>query len=209
MTRPWSVDPVLDALDNSNCPKTAVVLIDAPHCIEPWVLGLTDRGWTIDSLRVTGNAEPPTDRVARRLRHLQMRRLSQLMTEEYDRVLYLEDDTIVTPDCWSRLASLLDAGYTAASGVQRDRHGSGLLGVWGYDDDSECFDPLSVTDGIYMADAVGHYCLMTSGQTYANAVIPSTTDASIDRAHTFQMRPIAVDTHVWTGHLLPDGTVLR
>jgi hypothetical protein len=124
-------------------------------------------------------------------------------------VLYCEDDTLYPPDVWSRLSALLDSGYAAASGVQRDRHGSGLMGLWRYDAAIECFDPLVIQGGLtFEADAVGHYCLLTSADTYAACELPTSTVAPIDRSHTFQMRPIAVDSAVWCGHLLENGDVL-
>jgi len=212
ITRLSTLEPVMAALNASDIPREACLLVDTTSdVVKPWVEAFHESGWSIYDVQCTNNfATTHEGTRGKRLAHLKMRRFSQAMTQNCGRVLYTEDDTLVTPDVWSRLSALLDKGYLAASGVQRDRHGTDILGLWHYDKQTECFDPLSWTQeitGIVEADAVGHFCLMTTGQTYANAVI-STTDTPIDRQHTFQMRPIAVDTAVWCGHIKPNGEVV-
>lgn len=206
VTRYWSLSRVISALDSSDCPKNISLLIDNVGC-ERWVDTFDTLGWNVE-YRYTGNGEPPLDRIERRDRHRAMRKLSQEMTRGYQRVLYIEDDTIVPRDVWSRLTAVLKSGYRAASGVQRDRHGSNLLGLWSYDNYTECFDPVSIErdSGVYSVDAVGHYCLMTDGNTYAEAEI-SPYNTSLDRTHTAQFGPIGVDSSVWCGHLTREGVI--
>jgi hypothetical protein len=203
VTRAWSIEPVVAALDASDVPKSVILLLDAPGC-EGWGRAFRERGWVTMTTR-TGNPEPPADRLERRPRHLAMRRLSQRLTAPYTRVLYVEDDTLVPPDVWTRLSALLDRGYRAASGVQRGRHGQPACGVWRQNGMAMTpFEP----EGVVEADAVGHYCLMTSGATYAGYPIVPGPNEPIDCAHTRLMAPIAVDAAVWCGHLLESGEII-
>jgi hypothetical protein len=206
VTRQRYADDVIDALDKSDCPKRVILYLDNWGC-ENWIYAFLVRGWSVTTYSSYNN-EPPVDRVARRERHRAMRKRSQELTRDCGRVLYLEDDTIVPPDVWSRLNAVIDSGYTAASGVQRDRHGSGWLGLWHYDTDSQCYDPVDIArdSGVYSIDAVGHYCLLVDGRIYAQAQITE-YDTSIDRTHTAQFGPIGVDSSVWCGHLTDNGVI--
>ncbi len=194
------------ALNASDIPREAILVLDAPAC-EGWIRAFLESGWDIVSLTLTGNEDPPSGRVERRERHLAMRRLSQTLTQWCERVLYLEDDTLVPPDVWSRLSALLDEGYMAASGVQRGRHGCPVCGVWRHDAELNIYDPFE-PDGIAEADAVGHYCLMTYGDLYATIPIAPRSNEPVDCAHTRHMAPIAVDSAVTCGHLLESGEVI-
>lgn len=194
------------ALNASDIPREVILLLDAPAC-EGWIRAFTDSGWNLVTLAMTGNDDPPVSRQERRERHLAMRRLSQSITETFGRVLYLEDDTLVPPDVWSRLSSLLDSGYLAASGVQMARHETRCCGIWRHDADANIYDPFTPV-GIVEADAVGHYCLLTEGALYASIPIEPRSNEPIDCAHTRHLAPIAVDGAVRCGHLLENGEVL-
>lgn len=214
VTRPWAAGLVVTAFAESDIPREVTLILDAPDCDE-WIYAFLERGWKVHYAR-TGNPAPPKGRFEARARHLALRSLSQRLVSAScrlsDRILFSEDDTLVPPDVWGRLSACLDAGYRAASGVQRDRHGSGLLGLWRYDPEIEVFDPLSAnpdgSDGVIEADGVGHYCLLTTAETYCTAALPPVPFTSIDRSHTHQMAPVAVDTRVWCGHLTEDGTII-
>lgn len=205
ITRLWSLDAVLTALNASDIPREAILLFDAPY-MDMWVKSFEAAGWRVRAY-ATGNDEPPLERVARRPRHLAMRLLSQELTKDCGRILYLEDDTLVPKDVWTRLSALLDTGYKAASGVQRGRHGQPLCGVWRYNRDANIMDVFE-PEGIVEADAVGHYCLMTTGDYYASIPIAPGANEPIDCAHTRHMAPIAVDSAVWCGHLLENGDII-
>jgi hypothetical protein len=193
------------SLEASDIPRKVILLLDAPGCRE-WVRAFLDRGWQVRST-ATGNPHPPIDRLERRPRHLAMRRLSQDLTRDCGRVLYLEDDTLVPPDVWSKLSILLDRGYRAASGVQRGRHGQPACGVWRRDPVMPIMSPFE-PEGIEEAHAVGHFCLLTTGSLYATLPIVPGPDEPIDCAHTRRMAPIAVDSSVWCGHLLESGEII-
>jgi len=205
-TRPWAIEPVMAALNASDIPKEAYLLLDAPGC-GGWYDAFVDSGWQI-KMMATGNPEPPEDYIERRTRHLAMRRLSQGLTRQFGRVLYLEDDTLVPPETWGPLNRLLDLGYLAASGVQRGRRQCRACGIWRADYDNRILDPFE-PEGITEADAVGHYCLLTYGNVYANLPIDPGPGEPVDAAHTRHMAPIAVDTAVWCGHLLESGEIIR
>ena len=206
VTRPWAVEPVMAALNASDIPRSVVLLIDAPGC-EGWFDAFVASGWNV-TLVMTHNPEPPEDRIARRERHVTMRRRSQDLLRDYERVLCVEDDTLVPPDVWSRLSALMDEGYTAASGVQYGRYGQRIPGIWGYNADCGIFDPIFPESGAKGADAVGHYCLMTTGTAYAMAPIAPREFEPVDIAHTKHLTPMAIDWNVVCGHLLEDGTVI-
>lgn len=205
ITRPWAVKPVLAALNASDIPHRALLLLDAPDC-DIWIDEFTRAGWEV-GIKHTHNPEPPAGRIERRSRHLAMRRLSQELTRDYGRVLYLEDDTLVPERTWKPLNALLDKGYKAASGVQRGRHGNRGCGVWHYNFDAGIMD-IYAPEGISEADAVGHYCLLTTGDYYAGIPINPGPNEPIDCAHTRFMAPIAVDASVWCGHLLENGDII-
>ena len=215
VTRPWAADRVIAALDASDCPKEIFLYIDAGGCMR-WVIELRRRGWAVDytfSADASFNLPIPSGMVERRVKHNRMRLASQRIVSEVlglnELILFLEDDTIVPPQTWTNLSRLISGGAKSASGVQRDRHGSGLLGLWSYDANIECFDPVDVEpdSGIRIVDAVGHYCFMTHGDTYVSAEIPPPI-TSIDRVHTRGCGPVAVDTGVWCGHLTESGEVI-
>lgn len=206
VTRPWAVEPVMTALNASDIPRSVVLLIDAPGC-EGWFDAFVASGWNV-TLVLTHNSEPPSDRIARRERHILMRRWSQDLLRDYERVLCVEDDTLVPPDVWSRLSALMDEGYTAASGVQYGRYGQRIPGIWTYVSEYGIFDPIFPDSGAKEADAVGHYCLMTTGDAYAQAPVAPREFEPVDIAHTKHLTPIAIDWNVVCGHLLEDGTVI-
>lgn len=205
VTRAWSIEPVMAALNVSDIPRSVVLLIDSPGC-EGWFAAFADSGWAVRFV-CTHNPYPPEGRVQRRRRHLAMRRLSQKMTANLDRVLYLEDDTLVPPDVWSRLSVGLDAGYVAASGVQLSRHEPRIPGIWRFNDGAGIYDPFEPV-GVETADAVGHFCLMTTGEAYANAPIKPNEYEPIDQCHTQQFAPIWVDPEVRCGHLKENGEII-
>lgn len=208
VTRSWAVEPVVAALDASDTPRSVILMLDAPGCWA-WVDALTDRGWAVTTV-VTGREAPPEGRIERRARHLTMRRFSQELLCGYDRVLCVEDDTIVPRDVWTRLSALLDHGYEAATGVQYTKDGQRIPGVWWLDAALELYEPVWGAEGeIGEVDACGHYCLMTSGKTYAETPIEPRADEPIDRAHTRLFAPIAVDFGCVCGHLREDGAVIR
>lgn len=210
VTRSTNIERVVDAFDKSDIPKRLILLVDAPDVGPMWVNAFYTRGWAMEVYDVSEDT-PPVARLERRSRHFKMRQMSQLLVRRRDeRILFSEDDTLVPHDVWSRLNAVMDSGFKAASGVQIDRHGSGLAGIWRYDESIECFDPAYPTrdSGVIQADAVGHFCLLTDGQTYADTPILN-AETPIDRQHTFGMRPIGVDTNVWCGHLLDDGSVIE
>lgn len=214
VSRTWSLDAFCEALDASDVPKDdALLVIDAPGC-DSWGRALRDMGFTVEQYE-TGNPEPPNGRFERRERHLFMRLLTREIVAGAHRILFLEDDTLIPPDTWSRLSALLDSGYQAASGLQRGRHGDAQCGVWRrhpvaamqplkHEGALHPFRPYSVAS----ADACGHFCLMTTGDAYANAHLDPIGSEPIDLAHTKNLAPIGVDPEVFCGHLLPDGTVL-
>ena len=205
ITRPWAIEPVMTALNASDIPKEAYLLLDAPGC-DGWIEAFVDSGWDI-TVMVTGNPEPPEDHILRRTRHLAMRRLSQGLTRDLGRVLYLEDDTLVPPKTWEPLNHLLDEGYLAASGVQRGRRTCRACGVWYMNREAGILDPYE-PEGISEAAAVGHYCLLTYGNIYGTMPIDPGPDEPVDAAHTRHFAPIAVDASVWCGHLLSDGAII-
>lgn len=208
VTRLWAIEPVVEALDASDTPRSIVLLLDAPGC-EGWVDAFRKRGWAVLSI-ATGQEAPPIRRIERRVRHLTMRRRSQELLRDYDRVLCVEDDTIVPPDVWTRLSVLLDSGYKAATGVQYTKDGQRIPGVWWLDAALELYEPVWGAAGeIGEVDACGHYCLMTSGKIYADTPIEPREDEPIDRAHTRLFAPIAVDFGCVCGHLREDGAVIR
>ena len=213
VTRTFSLDAVVEALDASDCPKSIFLYLDAPY-MQCWVEAFEERGWTVVYYDSGRRTPPSDDTLNNRMNHVLMRQLSQrlLMQHTYPqtRLLCVEDDTIVPPDVWSSLDALLNEGYTAASGVQRDRRGTGLLGVWHYDTDSDCYDPMFIPSDhvVIEADSVGHYCLMTTVETYVTTPIETRDDVPVDRQHTAQMAPIAVDTGVWCGHLTDKGDII-
>lgn len=194
------------ALNASDIPRSVVLLLDAPGC-ERWFDAFVSSGWNV-TLVLTHNCEPPRDRETRRERHRQMRVMSQELLRGYDRILCTEDDTVVPPNVWSRLSSLMDEGYMAASGVQYGRYGQRIPGVWRYNSYDGVFDPLFPETSAKEADAVGHYCLMTTGRAYAEAPIAPGPYEPIDISHTKHLTPIAVDWTMVCGHLLEDGTVI-
>jgi hypothetical protein len=205
VTRAWSRERVIAAFDASDIPKRVILLLDAPGTWD-WVDDFKARGWDVTTV-VTHHSSPPADRLARRPRHLVMRRMSQFVTQDCGRILYSEDDTLVPPDVWTRLNALLDRGYTAASGVQHGRYDHPYPGVWRWNREAgimDVFEPVGVEE----ADAVGHYCFLTTGAAYAAASINPHPDEPIDCAHTRQFAPIAVDGDVRCGHLLESGEVL-
>lgn len=212
VTRPWALPYVVEAFDASDIPKEVILYLDAPGCRD-WIRAFNDRGWVV-MWHESGRGEPPKGRVERRHRHYLMRRDSQSLVEMFDNapILFSEDDTLVPSDVWSRLTPHL-ATHTAASGVQRSRLGTDGLGVWRYNADAGCLDPYfpfdhRLTGEVVDASACGHYCLLTTARSYADAAILD-PDESIDRQHTLQLRPVAVDTGVPCGHLInPEGTVV-
>ena len=211
VTRPWAVERVVEALNASDirdhC-ENVLLYLDAPDCWE-WFDALLGSGWAVTTIR-TGRGDPPTGRIERRERHLAMRRESRRLLKPYDRVLCVEDDTLVPEDVWTRLSHLIDGGwgFTAASGLQYSRDGQRIPGVWYYSDESSIYEPLWSIPGITFADACGHYCLMTTGKAYADAPIEPEPNEPIDRAHTKHLAPIGVDFGCVCGHLLPDGRVI-
>jgi hypothetical protein len=205
VTRPWACERGVSAFDASDIPKSVILLLDAPGC-DNWVTAFRSAGWHVTTTR--GNqTPPPIDRLARRPRHLIMRRMSQFLTQDCGRVLYSEDDTLVPPDVWTRLSALLDQGYTAASGVQHGRYDHPYPGVWRWNREANIMDVFEPV-GVEEADAVGHYCLMTTGAVYAAAPIEPHPNEPIDCAHTRFLAPIAVDAAVRCGHLLETGEVI-
>ena len=205
VTRIWSIEPVVAAFDASDIPKEVYLLLDAPGC-EGWADAFHERGWLTHTV-ATRNPDPPAGRLERRSRHRVMRTLSQEMTKNLGRVLYSEDDTLVPHDVWHRLSALLDAGYTAASGVQRGRHECNACGVWHWDREANIMDVFH-PHGIEEADAVGHYCLMTTGAAYAAAPLSEHPNEPVDTGHTRRLAPIAVDSSIWCGHLKENGEII-
>jgi len=204
VTRTRTMERVVASIEASDIPRKAIVLIDGPGC-EAWPKALTRAGFDVEC-HVTGNGKAPFSTDARRARHLRMRRLSQTLTRDKGRVLYLEDDGIVPADVWSRLSALLDSGYAAVSGLQTSRHGGlrapGLWlhrnGLWATVWPSEA-SPV---------DACGHFCLLTDGETYSRG-FDLTGGEAIDRAHTQHLTPLGCDPDVVVGHLLDNGQVIR
>jgi hypothetical protein len=206
VTRPWAVEAVVDALNASDIPRSVVLMLDAPECWG-WFDALLDSGWLV-TVVTTGRGDPPADRIARRSRHLAMRLDSQGLLKDYDRVLCVEDDTLVPRDVWTRLSGLLDRGYTAATGLEYTKDGARVPGVWRFDRNLGLYEPMFGT-GIGEVAACGHYCLMTTGAEYAGAKIDPDVDEPVDRAHTKHLAPIAVDFDCICGHLREDGAVIR
>ena len=208
VTRPWAIEPVVDAFDASDVPKSVILYLDAPGC-EGWIDAFESRGWAVETYR-SGNPAPPEGRVIRRGRHLLMRRRSQeISRERKGPILYSEDDTLVPPQTWGPLMRLLKRWRcTAASGVQYARWGCHIPGTWVYDESSHIYEP-HIETRVYHADAVGHYCLLTDAQTYANTPIDTNEFSPVDLAHTKNFACILVDPAVRCKHLLEDGTVIE
>ena len=210
VTRPWAVERVVEALNasdiRSHC-DNVLLYIDAPDCWV-WFDALIDSGWAVTTV-TTGRGEPPEGRIERRVRHLAMRLESQKLLRGYDRVLLVEDDTLVPSDVWARLSALLDCGCTAASGLQYSRDGQRIPGVWRVNYEAGVYDPIwPSANNIGSISSCGHYCLMTTGEAYARAPIDPRPNEPIDRAHTKHLAPIGVDFECLCGHLLPDGGVI-
>lgn len=215
VTRPWAIEPVVSAIVASDIPPSVNLLIDAPGC-RGWVDAFLDYGWAV-RVRETGNPTPPESRQERRNRHLAMRLLSQEMMGLYPgRILYLEDDTIVPENVWGRLSWYLDADFEAASGIQRARHEHKLYGVWRFNHEAQVWDVMDVSERrsmtglpfVHEADAVGHYCFLTTGVDYGRHPIQPLPNEPIDIAHTKHFAPIGVDPTVVCGHLLETGEIL-
>ncbi len=202
ITRTWSADIVSKAIVDSDLPRNIILYFDAPNCIETWIDKFP--GFNINIFS-SDNDDPPFNVFDRRSRHLEMRRISQKITKDYDYVLYIEDDTIIPKNTWSTLFGYLELGYKAASGIQIGRHGSLIYGVWKKINGS--WMSVNATSPM-VVDAVGHYCLLTSGKTYADAIIEPFYNEPIDRAHTKNISKLIVDPSIHCGHLLENGEVL-
>jgi hypothetical protein len=192
VTRDWTREQFCTALAASDVPRGRLILIlDAPGC-EAWPDSLSAIGFDVET-HVTGNPDPPTDRMDRRPRHRTVRRLTQALVPDGP-LLCLEDDTIVPPDVYSRLAAI----GPNATAVQRGRHSrSAACGIY------RNGHPLKRGHGIERIEACGHYCLLTTGEAYRTAVI---LDAgAVDKAHTEQIPGLRVDWDCVCGHLTEDG----
>lgn len=192
VTRAWTRDAVVAAIAASDVPRGVVHLVlDAPGC-GSWAPALEAAGFEV-RITDTGNAEPPEDRLERRDRHRAMRRLTQRILPELGELLCLEDDTIVPPDVYARLAS---AGPNA-TGVQVSRHGSRALGVLG----------AVRRRGVDVEEiqACGHFCLRTTCEAYRTA--PILPRGAVDAEHTSRIRPLVVDWRCVCGHLTEGGVL--
>lgn len=198
VTRAWTRQQVMASIAASDIPRTSVILVaDAPN-IGPWDKDFADLGFDV-SVYHTGNSTPPDShqlgndprRLVRMERHREMRRLTQRLVPDGP-LLCIEDDGILPPDVFARLS----AAGPNATGVQLGRHAKRTPGViWP-----------EKTEGIANVGACGHYCLLTTGETYKAAPIPEA--GSVDLGHTASIRPLVVDWDCKVGHLTEDEGVL-
>lgn len=210
VTRPWSMIPVIDALESAEPrEKRVLLLVDAPGC-ECWEREFQARHWET-LVYETGNEAPPEDRLARRQRHRDMRLLSKAILRNVDPelTLFIEDDTILPPKGWR---TLFDIWYghpnvDAVSGHQYGRYGQAIPGLWRYDRESQCYDPVW-EHGTFPVDACGLYCLMMMSDHYARTPISESAALPVDICQTKNILRILGTTRVRCGHLLENGDIL-
>jgi hypothetical protein len=188
--RAWTRAAVCGAIAVSDIPREKLLLIlDAPGC-EPWGDSLEALGFDVTT-HATGNDYPSDDRIERRPRWREMRRLSQTLVPGGP-LLCIEDDVIVCPDIYTRLSAL----GPHATGVVVDR-GRGKTPV---------IYPLRsrMGKGIEGVEGCGYNCLLTTGEAYRSAVLGNGPGPA-DIEHTAQLRPLRVDWGCICGHLTEKG----
>jgi hypothetical protein len=190
VTRAWSREAVCAAIAASDIPRGRVILVlDAPGC-EAWSEALASLGFAV-SLFETGNPDPPTDRLRRRVRHAAMRDLTLRLIPDGE-LLILDDDTLVPVDVYARLS----AAGPHATGIQVSRWGNDLCGVYRGD------RPLREGMGVEAIDYCGHYCLLTTGAMYRATAVHGPSEC--------YMQPIPGLVADWgcvCGHLTDRGVL--
>lgn len=211
VTRPWSMIPVIDALEDAEPrEKRVMLLIDAPGC-ECWDREFQARHWET-MVCYTGNDAPPEGRIERRQRQREMRLMSKAMMRqiEPELTLFIEDDTILPPKAWRTLFEIWyndPFACDAVSGHQYGRHGQLIPGLWHYDREAQCYDPVW-NEGTFRVDACGLYCLMTMSDLYARTPISESEYLPVDICQTKNILDIVATTRVRCGHLLENGDIL-
>lgn len=190
VTRSWTREAVCAAIEASDIPRERCILVlDAPDCLR-WEASLRTLGFIVDT-HLTFNPEPPTDRLARRIRHNAMREFTIGLVPDGP-LLILDDDTIVPSDVYARLS----ACGPHSTGVQRSRWGSTRCGVYrdGY--------ALRPGTGVEDIDYCGHYCLLTTGEVYRE-----TACHTPDQCYMQPIEGLKVDWDCQCGHLTKEGVL--
>lgn len=191
VTRPWTRQPICEAIATSDIPRGRVLLVlDTPGC-EMWEESLRGIGFSVETHH-TGIAEPvPSRRLARRPRHNKMREFTIGLVPDGE-LLILDDDTIVPPDVYARLK----AAGPHATGIQVSRHGNMLCGVY------RNGRALLAGTGVEPVDFCGHYCLLTTGAMYRKTALHKPSEC--------YMQPIPglkADWDCVCGHLTERGVL--
>lgn len=191
VTREWTRPLVVSALDASDIPREKFLLVyDGPEPTARWETDLRALGFHVET-HSTYRPEPPTERLARRPRHNQMREFTCRIVDDGP-LLILDDDSLVPPDVYARLST---AG-THASGVQVSRHGNELCGV--YRDGR----PLTEGSGVERIDYCGHFCLLTTGEMYRETAMHTP-----DQCYMQPIPGLVCDWDCVVGHITEGGVL--
>lgn len=97
--------------------------------------------------------------------HEKLHTLVDKNKKKYNYIIQLEGDSVLEPDCFTRLIARLDEvpakdfGYV--SGVEVGRHGLYCIGAWEFADDRRSFKSIDPkVKGLHEVDATGFYCLL-------------------------------------------------
>jgi hypothetical protein len=190
----WTCEAVCGAIEVSDIPRErAIIIEDAPGC-GVWEECLRALGFDCTVYR-TGNDHPPEDRLVRRPRWREMRRLSQALAPDGP-LLCIEDDVLVCPDIYARLANV----GPHVTGVVVGRHSRRKLPV---------VYPLRTAypaEGTEDIEGCGYNCLLTTGEAYKEVAL-GYGPGPADIEHTAHLRPLRVDWGCRCGHITEGGVL--
>lgn len=170
-TRLWAVDRFFDSVAESDIPIKSchfIAYIDhnSQELVDAIEKRLAEQPWAKVTVHVTGEA-PPDDNsgtAPRRIRQAKMRQDTVSLIPKCDKLLLLEDDTLVPRDAWKRLNALMRHGYDWASGFEVGRWKCPCAGIWKVDPGKlTSMMPGEGTD----CDATGVYLVLTTREVYA------------------------------------------
>jgi hypothetical protein len=194
VTRDWTRDAVCAAIAASDIPRDqAIIVFDKIGCDGScWMRDFTRMGFRVTACWTEEPGSPPSDRMARRVRHASMREFTTRLVPDGE-LLILDDDTLVPTDVYARLK----AAGPHATGIQVSRWGNALCGV--YRDDMA----LATGVGVESVDKCGHYCLLTTGEMYRR-----TATHTPDECYMQPIPGLKADWDCVCGHLTESGVLM-